>query len=443
MLASLLIDRAAKRCWLATLRLIRVASFALLVASGAVSGIASAQSLDVTTSRLISQGQFKTAWELVLESDASEVEQLFFMGRVLKAQGQLERAAETFREVLRRQPRHIDARRELAHTLLLARQFNQAELRFDELLRIDPNPQMRRGYQQFLGVISRNKPFGFSGQFALLPSTNLNNGTKATSYDTIFGEFVIDEASRQKSGIGIEVGISGFWRRALDARSRAQLDWSLIHTGYRNSDYNRTVGNVSLNYRYFDGNSRWSLTPYIRQTWKEAANNSASGLRLRYDRQITDKIGFGLNVSHERRDFPIQPHQNGPFSASSLDVSHQFDASFGVKVGLGIEQSRPEAAHLQYGGMKLFASVAKAWTGGLQTDLSLTLGNRDFVGVFPLMATPRRDKYITIGGSVSKSGFEIFGLTPKLRCSYTRNRSNVNLYDFDKTECGITMVREF
>ena len=128
-------------------------------------------------SRLISTGQIEAARIALEAEDPSQADRVFFEARILKAQGRLPEAINAFRQVLQIDPNYINARRELAHTLLLNRDYGPSRFHFLQLLKIDPNDQMRNGYREFINVIDQRKPVGFSGYFSILPSTNVNRGT--------------------------------------------------------------------------------------------------------------------------------------------------------------------------------------------------------------------------------------------------------------------------
>ena len=83
---------------------------------------------------------------------------------------------------------------------------------------------MRDGYRRFLAMIRRRKPFGVSGYFSMLPSTNVNRGTAETVFQTSIGEFAIDESSQAMSGLGLVVGFSGYGRHALSGDTRVAFN---------------------------------------------------------------------------------------------------------------------------------------------------------------------------------------------------------------------------
>lgn len=407
--------------------------------------LASAQEDDrPSLSRLINTGQIEEA-QIILEAGSpSDADRLFFAGRVLKAQGNLPEAINVFRQVLQTDPDYINARRELAHTLLLNRDYGSAGYHFEALLRADDNDQMRDGYRRFLNIIDQNKPIGFSGYFSVLPSTNVNRGTANTVFDTTLGQFVIDPGSRAESGLGAKLGVSGYFRHPTGPTSRVALSWSLSGTRYEQEEYNSAVGSVALSYEQITGSGSWLLSPYYRMTRRQDdTDNNARGLRFGLINDLGNKVQLSFALSHEYRDFVIQDYQDGSFTSGSVSLNYQVSPSVAVSGGLGFERSSPQAEHLQYDATKILFGLSKSWEGGLQTSFGFEYGQRDFVGVFPLTTSARDDDFYQLSFSVQNSRINIQGFTPQLSCSYSRNRSNVAFYDYDATECQATISRNF
>ena len=191
-------------------------------------GAAFAQSADTPNiSRLISTGQIEAARVAFDGQNPSQADSAFFEAQILKAQRRFPKAIRAFRQVLQIDPNYINARRELAHTLLLNRDYGPARFHFEELLKIDQNDQMSDGYRGFLNVIDQNKPVGFSGYFSILPSTNVNRRTTNTVIDTNLGRFVIDPNSQAESGVGAQLGFSGYFRHLTSPTSRISLNWGV------------------------------------------------------------------------------------------------------------------------------------------------------------------------------------------------------------------------
>ena len=393
---------------------------------------------------MINAGRFEAAQDLLDTQSPSKADRLFFSGRVLKVQGHLPEAIDTFRQVLVLDPQYIKARRELGHTMLLAGQYDVAEFQFDELLRIDPNTEEHPAYEHFLNIIGQNKPLGFNAFVALVPSTNINRGTTNATFDTANGVYVINATSKASSGVGKQMGFSGFARRNLSPTSRATLAYSVEGTRYNDSIYNYVTGTVSLSYEKRLESGHWSISPYLRvMQRKDQADYTALGLRFDTLRRVSSKNHIKLSLGHEARRYPDQTYNDGGYTTAVISAGRQITPAFSTTGGLALERGNPQAAHLQYLGYRIFAGVSKSWAGGLNTGVGLSLGARKFSGDFPLTTTPRSDRFAGINFTVSNARFRIKGFSPRLACSYTVNTSNVAFYDYDTTECQATISKNF
>jgi hypothetical protein len=408
-------------------------------------GTASAENIDdFLISRLINSGEIEAARNALNSQRPSDLERIFFEGRILKSQGQLLDAIQVFRRVLQLDPNHINARRELAHTLLLNRDYEPAEHHFTALLDIDHNGGMRDGYRRFLNVIDQNRPIGFGGYFSLLPTTNVNLGTTNTVFDTNLGQFVIDATSQPKSGIGAGFGISGYFRHVIDSKSRVALNWGLSGVRYENKLFNNTVGNVALSFEQVTRSGNWLVSPYYRRLWRQdKADYNALGLKFGHTRRLNDAVQLSFSLGHESRTYPNRSFQNGGLDVGSVGLKHQITSSFSLQAGFEVERSAAEAAHLQYDAYKLFAGLSKSWQGGLHTSLGLEVGQRRYVGVYPLTSSARDDDFYKIRVGVQHSQIDLKGFTPRLSCTHTINMSNVAFFDYNVTECQATISRNF
>ena len=290
-----------------------------------------------------------------------------------------------------------------------------------------------------------NKPVEVSGFASLAPSSNVNRGSSKLIFDTNRGQFVINPESRQKSGVGIQAGISGYVRHAINPSSRLVFNWGVSGIRYKTSDYNSTIGNVALSYEKTLSKTRsWFMSPYYRRTWTEGSgDNTAIGLRLGGTRELGEKNRVRVSLSHERRKFPDADHNDGTVRSASVNFSRMLTPTIKVNAGLGFVQSKPEFEHSQYKTYKPFVGIVKNWENGLHTGLNLEYGKRKFAGDFPLMDFARDDSYYKVGLSLRHSKFKFFGFSPQLSCYYTKNSSNIALYEYDATDCQTLAAKSF
>lgn len=415
------------------------------VGSLLLGGMALAQDAPVpSVALLIGAGKIAEARAAFEAQAPSAVDRLFFEGRVAKSQRRFDEAIRLFRRTLELDPNRTDARRELAHTLMLNRDYGAAKYHFNALLQSDPNPRMRAGYQQFITRIDREKPVGISGHFSILPSNNVNRGTNNLVFNSTLGTFVIDPNSRAESGIGVQLGASGFFRNQIGPAARLALNWSVTGTRYEEGRYNSLFGNVAASYEQITSSGVWKVSPYTRVNWRaDDADNYAYGASLSYAHRFSTDNQLKTTFAHEYRGFPVQSYQDGTYTSASVQLSHQFTPSFSISGGVGLDRSRPEADHLKYDGYRVFGNFSKIWEGGYNTTFGAEVGARNFVGDFPLMGAARDDNYLKLNMGVQNSKINVNGFTPRLNCSYTVNQSNVAFYDYTATECQAVLSRKF
>lgn len=417
---------------------------------------ASAQNLDSTLSRLISVGQIDQAGRLLAATNPGPNDKAFFIGRVLKSQRRYAEAAAVFRAILVRDPGYLNARRELAHTLLLAGDLEVAEYHFEQLLETDPSPQMQPVYRRYLRVIADNKPGGVSGSFAMIPSSNVNRGSALSEFEDGFGNATISEDSRAKSGVGVQLGLSGYFRKTLDRRSRLTFQWAMLGVKYKEDDFDKATARLSATYQKSTDWGRWSVMPYLRKDWARqnvdmgsetvsqfGIKTHSTGLQLAVQRKLSPRDSLTVSATGEARDYPVADYQNGPVYNLSTTFSRRVRPDLTYSVGLSADRSLPRLPHLKYDGLKASASVGKIWDSGLQTTIGVNAGMREFYGNYTLRAYPRSDDFWGVSVSLFSPKLTIRGLAPRLTCSYTRNRSNVEFFVYDVRECQLSLTRNF
>jgi len=341
--------------------------------------------------------------------------------------------------VLRLEPDRLNARRELAHTLMLAHRYKASEYYFRQLLKIDGNREMRAGYQSFLARIDRKKPAGISMQISFLPSTNINQGTTNKTLNTTLGKFTINPSSKPSSGIGVQLGISGFYRQGLSQQSRLDLEWGITGIVYSKKSFNNVTGSISASYQQVTHSGKWSVTPYVRHSWRQDNGGyDTFGIGIGAERSISAKNRISLGLTHEFRRFPYLGFENGIFNRATINVQHQIAPSLSISAGVGAEESLPHADYLKYSGHDISLGINKQWDGGLFTGVNITVGNRDFVGNFPLTLRSRKDRFLKTSLTIYNTRLTFKGITPKLTCTDLQSRSNIAFYTFSATQCALS-----
>ncbi len=417
----------------------------LLVATLApASASPQAPGFDRELSALINAGQIERARAMLETKQLTEAQKLFFNARVLKAAGRLDEAIVVFRQVLDRDPAHLNAKRELAHSLMLIQDDAAAERAFNHLLDIDKNPHMKLGYHQFLNQIQSRRRLSFSGHFALLPSTNINNGTAHKSIDTDQGQFDIAPEAAPQSGIGIEVGFRAQARHALPPRDRVSLTLDTAKRLYSEAAFESRKHHLTLSYMRTNQRSMWSINPYFQTAYQERTGQiETRGLQLTYQRTLSSDLTVAFDARGFERNYKDHDYLDGPSLSGQISMTKQLAPNLSLRFESGVVQSDPKADHQKYQLRTYALGATRDVRSGLRLGLTFRTGQRRHDHDYPLIGVPRSDHFSSLTIGISDQNARAFGLSPSLSCTIRRNESNVAFADFESQDCRLSIARRF
>jgi hypothetical protein len=102
-----------------------------------------------------------------------------------------------------------------------------------------------------------------------------------------------------------------------------------------------------------------------------------------------------------------------------------------------------DAAHLSLTGWRVGVGLAHDLPFGITTYTQLLYTSRAFEGVYPGATSPRDDRRTDASVMLKKRDLDLFGFTPALQYTYTRNVSNIPFFDFHAHGVTVTLTRQF
>lgn len=422
-----------------------IARAALVVGLGFAALPVNATPLESRLAKLIGQGDVALAKAELAQSNPSKADVLFFDALVAKSEKNWDRALPLLEQVIILQPNHMNARREMAHVLLLSKRFRLAERNIKALQDFDPVPQMQRAYQIWLSQIQLQKPYGISGRFALMPSTNVNRGTDNTLFGSAFGVQTISSASRTTSGVGLQLGVDGFWRGPIKGGRQNNFNWSVTSTAYKKSQFNSVIGTLQFRHaRKIGASALMNLSPYVRYTFREDdADHRDIGILAGVQNKIGPKRTLNTKITYEYRDYLTQDFNSGQFFELNSHITVQPSAGFQYGAGLTLTRATPNAEHGAYRGAQVMVNATRAFSGGLVLGGALKAGVRDYDINYTGLAFPRADDFFGLEVSLQHKQFNVWGFVPKSTCSFVKTTSNVAFFDSKVTECHLGVSKRF
>jgi len=406
-----------------------------------VSSTANSQALDSEISRLISEKKLTEAAILLHSTNPTLLDVAFFDARLQKAAKEYKAAIHGFREILRKDPKYLNARRELAHTLMLDEQYEAAEFNFKTLLRIDEVEEMRNGYLHFLRLIDGYRPIKIDGSIGILPSTNVNSGSE-NEFFVVGGNNIPN--TQVESGYGIRANIIAEVRKPITNTDRLSASFNVDVNAFSESQLGFGVGTFKVGWERFTADASYAFKPYYkRYYYKDDREQKAPGIEATAAHRIDGSLWHRISLIAEDRDFGDRTFLNGYFAALTNTISFQPSSDVSVFTSLLLDRQRAEVASNAYDGFSLMIGGSKNWIGGLNTTSSIRAGKRYFQDDFPFLNNARQDTYYDFNFAVHHTRLTYLGLLPVARCAYRLNYSNVSIFDIKTLECGITLTSRF
>jgi len=392
---------------------------------------------------LVQQGKFEEARALLRSFEAGKFDILFLEAQIQRAEGKPDEAVKTLRSILADEPGLILARRTLAQTLIDMRDFEAAEFHLKILNRSDPSPTARGSYRQALARISRARPYGVSASFSLVPSSNINRGTYNEEFENEAGQ-VGTITSQAESGIGAQLGLSGYVTTQVSERGSLTFSANGFYTKYSKSEFDSSQIGTALKYAVNLGQTSWEFGPNYRRNFEaDEYSRSTYGFGISHRRLLDPRtrLTFGLNA--ERVKYDEVDNLTGPNLSASFTMERQISPSLSLLGGFNLGRSKPEGDNFKHYSAGVRGGISKTWKGGFATYVEMQLGARKYDAPFTVGREERSDQYLSISANVLNSKLSVQGFAPRLGCSLLFNRSNIEFYDYNVQECRLSITRGF
>jgi outer membrane protein len=406
-------------------------------------------------------GQYRLAAELLrnfpLRGPNAVNRTLYIEGLILNAQGNLTGAVQKYRTALANDPKLTLVRSELAQTLVTLGEDDSAKHHLQLLEAEAPNANVAAGIRSFIDRIDAKRPFTFSGFVSVAPSTNVNNGSSHSTVYSANPEFsnnstlTISPSSRKKSGIGAALGGSVGYSKRLGNQLEAVFAADAAGQLYDNSDFDSASLSQSAEIRFhvnqgyfgFGAVANEALAPNFNDIMSSRFSYRSYGPRvsMRYNLNARDLL-TGSAV-YERRDYAGTALLDAYAFLTEASWNHAIDSSLNFTVTGGYDKINVELKELGYstifGGLSVYKELPKGVT--LYASTKALFSKFDDVNTAAGMV--RYDQRYVGSIALTKRDLNIFGFAPSIDYTYTLNKSNIALWDYDSHAVDLRLTKDF
>jgi tetratricopeptide (TPR) repeat protein len=369
----------------------------------------------------------------------------FLLGMIAMEEKAYPEAIRRFRRILAREPRSVRVRLELGRAFYLAKDYDNAERQFRLARAGDLPPTALANVDQYLFAIRQERRISTNLSLAIAPDTNLNAGPSLSAVD-IFGlPFQLSSDARQRSGVGIALGVGGEWSPpisgALRLRMGAQFDG--VHYPSAGAFDDMTLGVYAgprLVYRRWDvsllatGFERW----YGRSFY-----NSGVGGSLQATFFATPRLGVTASLGAQQVTYRPPAGQGGPAVSGSLGGF--YTASPTSVVSGGVSVSRQDAGQGVYSNTATQVQIGyfRDLPGGFSASIQPSIAHINYDAAQAGFGVPRRDRQWQLRATLLDRRIDIAGFTPKLTYVHTDNASDIGLFRYRRDQAQIGVTRSF
>ena len=429
------------------------------VKAGAAGEPAARQKLLHDADQLIKSGKAEEAYALLAPEQskrAGDPDYDYLLGIAALDSGRPNEAIFALERVLAVKPKHLQARAEIARAYMETGEKAAAKQEFEAVQSQNPPAEVNATIQRFLDAINQGQggPSTMLNGYLEASIGNDSNVNSATASDQVaipaFGGAV---ATLDATGVQTRdsfATVSG----GANVRHPLSPEWSVF--GGVNLNERKNSSQHLFNTGEMDGNVGLSLAQ-AKDSYSVALQlqgfnvdnkryRNASGMTLQWQRDLQGSIQASSYFQYTNLKYPDQTVRDanryvlGAAYASMLSGDYAPVAYGGLYGGQEKvkDSSRPDLGH------KLFGLR----TGGelsiyAQTKLfgSLSIESRRYGGDDTFFLVTRKDTQSDLKVGLNYVMDKLWTLTPQI--SYTKNKSNIVIYDYKRSMISLGLRRDF
>lgn len=352
-------------------------------------------------------------------------------------------AAVLFRRILDDKPDATAVRLELAKTMALMGDLQDARRELRAAQAGGLPPQVEQQVRFFANALSAQKRIGGGLEVALAPSTNINRATSSDTLGTVIGDFDLSEDAQAQSGTGLSLRGQAYYRLPVGQTTDILVRASGSADIYRKSEFDDISTSVQAGPQWRWGRDRLALSAALSWRWYGHDPYSFSwGLTGNWQHPLSDTTQLRIDGTVLKEDNRRNDLEDGERYTLAAGLDHAFSARMGG--GIQLSGTRDVASDPGYsstrGGVSLYAYRELG-----RTTAVLNLGYNHLEADARLFLYPERRKDDGINASLSGTfrGLTFGTFAPLMRIRYERNWSTVEIYDFDRIAAEFGVVSAF
>lgn len=372
------------------------------------------------------------------------VEGNFLAGMCARRSGELDRAIDHLGAALAQDPDLTRARLELARTLYRTQRFSESRRQFELALGAGPPANVEANIRRFLAALDGKKNWNIRLTAGVLYDDNVNSGPASGEILLFDTPFTLNDSSLAQDTMGFLFGLSGDYTLVLTqhtawrfAGGGSKLEY-LDHSDFEIGVVSAATGPLWRGKKFLAG-----IDGIYQRVWLGNDTYSENyGLRPSLNVALGRGVTLVTTAGFEKRSFDTRPGRDGERYYGGVSLRFTVEGKGVLQPGYRFSKVKANDDTEAYDRHEISLNgvmpIGERWTARVGGTLWLS----DYEALDPAFGAVRSD---TLWRGHLALLYEITSLRMSLTAnySYTKNDSNITLFDYDRHQASLTFTKRY
>jgi len=396
---------------------------------------------------LLIDGEYQESYDLLMknyEANKDDVETNFLLGQVTMALDRPEDAIVYYKGILARDPSLQRVRLELARAYASNRQRELAKMELESVMATKPPKVVGDNIQKYLAALSAQKDWSLRATVGYLFDSNVNVGPGSDTVQLFGTSFVLSPSSRAQADHGITANLDLNYLKPFSRKFALQGEAQYNHAGYFNLDmFDTDIFSLSAGPSFKDTTLTASIPLLFNYIMIGSERYSyAYGISPQAQYSITQNLLATVTWTGQIQEFYRNSGRTGTVWSINSGLKYFIETRGFVQAGYRHSEEETRQAFLDNTAdainLGAYIVLPAGFSAFVQEQVSFS-GYDDKEAAFP---HARKDvQYVTnlnLAKGIGKSGFSLgAGYT------FTRNDSNIDLFDYRRHQVTVQLSKSF
>lgn len=371
----------------------------------------------------------------------------------LYAKGRLEHFYKNYKEAIKNYIDILYINKELSpirfylvQAFLENKEFDKASKEIKELEKYNDLPmEIKDLVLIYKKIIDDETSFKFNFQVNYLLDKNINETSNDEYIKLGNTEFKRDEKSLPQRGKGIAYNFGV--EKDFKISEQNYLITNIQNGGkyyFNKNDYNDHIIKNSIGYRFQDGIKTINILPfYQKRIFANNQYNDTYGILLSNYFILNNYLKIIPSIEYGRNYHKEMVFLDGYYFFESLGFNYILNDKTILFNEFSLYENRAKDTSESFLKKNLKIGFYRDLPFNISTKISFSVGNKLYDNDKNLFNTKRRDDEYLTNISMWNSNLSLFQMIPKFNIEKYETTSNINIYNFDKTNYFISLEKNF